>query len=126
MIAPGVLVMTSVLPFIEKVTPPATMDAPEGLAKPGVAEAVKAALTAKASARRDGRSRANAPWPRRWISARERRQLRTYPPDPSTNFATESYRPMLRPAHAAFEELRHVPDVTSSSAESFFFPSLFF
>ena len=95
MIAPGVLVMVSVLPFTEKVTPPRVIDAPEGLAKAVGALAAKAALTAKASVLRDGNSRAKSPWSRR--CARERRQTPTYPPDPSTIFDGEPTPRMLRP-----------------------------
>jgi hypothetical protein len=58
------------------------------LAKEEVAEAVNAALTAKARVRRTGLSRANAPFSRRNAGARERLELPTYPPDPSLVFAT--------------------------------------
>jgi hypothetical protein len=60
MIAPGVLVTVSVLPFTAKLALPEATEAPDGLASAGAAEAVKAALTAKASARRAGSRRANA------------------------------------------------------------------
>jgi hypothetical protein len=95
----------SVLPLTEKLTPPAAMEAPEGLAKAGTADAVKAALTAKASAWRDGRSRAYAPWSRRCVCARERRELLTYPPDPSVNFSGGNNR--LRCYARAMPELRN-------------------
>src|SRR5882672_2372008 len=100
MMAPGVFVMVSRLPLTEKVTPPAATEAPEGLAKAGSDDAENAAPTAKASARRAGRSRADTPWSRRFISVREGRQLRTYPPDPSANFRRKTIDPMLRRGHA--------------------------
>ena len=83
MIAPGVLVMVSVPPLTEKVTPPRTIVAPEGLANAEGVPAAKAAPMANASALRDGRRRAMC-LKSRWSP--ERRQTPTYPPDPSTLF----------------------------------------
>src|SRR5262245_7850326 len=83
MIAPGVLVIVRILPSTEKVTPPAALEAPDGLAKAEGAEAGKAALTATASAFLDANGRAKSPWSRR---ARERYLPCTNPPDPSANF----------------------------------------
>jgi hypothetical protein len=55
MIAPGVFVIISVLPFISNVTPPMTIDAPLGLASVGEADEANAAPTASAATRcRDG------------------------------------------------------------------------
>jgi hypothetical protein len=79
MIAPGVFVIISVLPFISNVTPPTTIDAPLGLESAGEADAANAAPTASVATRcRDG-NRSN-------IDPRRLRACDLIPPEPRTAF----------------------------------------